>query len=65
MPRRNGRQLAVRLKSIRADMEVLIMAGHTDDAVLRNGVYESAMNYLQKPFTPASLTQKVREVLQR
>jgi len=39
------------------------MSGYTDDAVLRHGVLEEGMAYLQKPFTPDQLARKVREVL--
>ena len=44
-------------------MHVLFMSGYTDDAVLEGGVLEPGMSFLQKPFTPPALANKVREVL--
>jgi DNA-binding response OmpR family regulator len=35
------------------------------DAIARHGMLEAGVAYLQKPFTIESLTQKVREVLDR
>jgi hypothetical protein len=39
------------------------MSGYTDDAILRHGVLEDGIPFLQKPFTPEVLARKVREVL--
>jgi hypothetical protein len=39
------------------------MSGYTDDALGRRGVLEEGISFLQKPFTAATLSGKVREVL--
>ena len=63
MPEMSGRELAEQLSPVRPDMKVLYMSGYTDDAVLRHGVQEERMPFLQKPFIPDALVLKVREVL--
>jgi nitrogen-specific signal transduction histidine kinase/CheY-like chemotaxis protein len=63
MPEMSGRQVADRLLQARADVKVLFFSGYTDDAIIRHGMLEPGLNYLQKPFTPESLARKVRQVL--
>jgi PAS domain S-box-containing protein len=63
MPEMSGAELAKEIAPIRPDMKVLFMSGYTDDSIVRHGVLESEMAFLQKPFTPESMAQKVREVL--
>jgi signal transduction histidine kinase/ActR/RegA family two-component response regulator len=63
MPRMSGRELAERMGPLRADLSVLYMSGYTDDAVIRHGVLGADTAFLQKPFTPAALVQRVRETL--
>ena len=65
MPQMSGRELADRLHQLHPEMGVLYMSGYTDDAVIRHGLSDTAMFFLQKPFTPSALAIKVREVLDR
>jgi CheY-like chemotaxis protein len=64
MPKMSGRELADRLVRERPDLKVLYMSGYTDSAVVNNGVLDGDMEFLQKPFSPAVLTRKVRQVLE-
>lgn len=63
MPGSSGRQTVERLRQTRSGFKVLFMSGYTDDAVVRHGVLQANVAYLQKPFTPTALARKVREVL--
>ncbi len=63
MPKMSGRALADRLIESYPELSVLFMSGYTDEAVLRHGVENAKVAFLQKPFTPATLLEKVRSVL--
>jgi two-component system cell cycle sensor histidine kinase/response regulator CckA len=63
MPELGGRDLALRLKTIRREMKVLFMSGYPDDTIVQQGVLEFGAAYLQKPFTPDALASKIREAL--
>ena len=63
MPKMSGRELAERFHVKRPDAKVLYTSGYTDGAIGDQGVLEPGTEFLQKPFSFADLTQKVRSVL--
>jgi PAS domain S-box-containing protein len=63
MPGMSGGELARRLRTQRPATRVLYMSGYADDAIFRHGVPEEEIAFLQKPFTAAVLSRKVRDVL--
>jgi CheY-like chemotaxis protein len=69
LPGISGRELAKRLTARRPKMRVLYMSGYTfsimAQGAAQGGMLEDGMAFLQKPFTPSALTDKVREVLDR
>jgi CheY-like chemotaxis protein len=63
MPSMSGRELVKKLLAQNGKMRVLYMSGYTDNVIAEGGVLEEGLAFLQKPFSPRALVQKVREVL--
>jgi len=63
LPGPSGREVATELTRLRPELSVLYASGYTDDEVVRHGVLEHGLAFLQKPFSQADLARKVREVL--
>jgi PAS domain S-box-containing protein len=63
MPRLNGPELADRITALRPGLKVLYMSGYTDRTIRLQGRLEGEAHFIQKPFTPGALTQKLRELL--
>ena len=60
----SGWDLRERLLALRPEIRVLCMSGYAYDAAVQHHILERGIPFLEKPFKPAALTQKVREVLE-
>jgi len=63
MPVMNGKELSAKLQLLRPGMKTLFVSGYSADIISRRGVIEAGVHFLQKPVSIASLTAKVREIL--
>jgi PAS domain S-box-containing protein len=63
LPGMGGRELSEIIKRARPHIKVLFTSGYTNDAVMLQGIVEQGVEFMQKPFTPDTLTRRVREVL--
>jgi signal transduction histidine kinase/CheY-like chemotaxis protein len=65
MPGMKGRELVGRLMEIRSNLKVLYMSAYTEDAAINIGVLNPGTEFIEKPFGPDDLANKIREVLTR
>jgi PAS domain S-box-containing protein len=63
MPEMGGRELADHLRELRPSARVLFISGYTNDEIVRRGLAESEIAFIQKPFSSDDFLRKVREVL--
>jgi PAS domain S-box-containing protein len=63
MPQMSGKELHDQIKSQLPQIKVLLMSGYTDDALAHHGVLDERLFFLEKPFSPAKLSGKVRGIL--
>jgi signal transduction histidine kinase/CheY-like chemotaxis protein len=65
MPGMGGRDLAEAVRARLPNVKVLFMSGYTADEILRRGVQEDEVDFLHKPFSNATLSAKVGELIRR
>jgi two-component system, cell cycle sensor histidine kinase and response regulator CckA len=63
MPEMGGEELAARVREMQPDVGIVLMSGFTESSVVLEGRIGEPNRFLEKPFTPASLTAVVREAL--
>jgi signal transduction histidine kinase/ActR/RegA family two-component response regulator len=63
MPHMNGPELAGALSATRPEMKVLYVSGYSANDISDHGVLKEDVQLLQKPFSPHTLLQRIREVL--
>jgi two-component system, cell cycle sensor histidine kinase and response regulator CckA len=63
MPGVSGRNLAEELRARRPTVPIVFMSGYTEDEVVKRGVRNGEVDFIQKPFAPNVLCEKIRQVL--
>jgi nitrogen-specific signal transduction histidine kinase/CheY-like chemotaxis protein len=63
MPHMGGRDLAARMAARNPGLKVLFLSGYANDPAFRKAVSTTAVDFLQKPFAPQELAQRVRRLL--
>ncbi len=63
LPDMSGRSLAAQLRAARPGLRIVYTSGYTDDRTVLRDVADAGFPFVQKPFTPAALLAKIREVL--
>ena len=64
MPVIGGLELARQLQALQPGLPVIFMSGYTDDEVVRRGLLERGVPFLEKPFSPELLARTLREVVE-
>nr|MBC8279060.1 PAS domain S-box protein [FCB group bacterium] len=65
MPDMNGKELVESVREFWPDIKVLFMSGYTYNVIAKKGIIESEVSFLQKPFDPKDILQKVREAIDK
>jgi two-component system, cell cycle sensor histidine kinase and response regulator CckA len=63
MPHMSGKELAERIQLLFSGTKILFTSAYAEGAIVHQGTLNPKMELLQKPFTPAALAQKIREIL--
>jgi PAS domain S-box-containing protein len=63
MPGMDGKTLAQRVTALRPGIKVLYASGYPEAVIAHRGVLDEGIHFLAKPFTPAALASRVRDLL--
>ncbi len=63
LPDRSGCDLALELASVSAGVKAVFISGYPENCITRQGLQYPGWSYLPKPFSAASLLQKIKEVV--
>ncbi len=63
MPGMNGKMLRARIQAEHPEIKTVYMSGYTDNVIVKQGMVEPGLAFIQKPFSMEGLARKVRRVL--
>jgi PAS domain S-box-containing protein len=63
MPGGSGKELGNELLKRKPDIKIIFASGYTENTVVHQGVVDAGTHFLPKPYGPAELARRVREVL--
>ncbi|MDD9302872.1 MAG: response regulator [Desulfobacter sp.] len=63
MPELGGKAFIQQAKTYVPGIKVIFVSGHTDHHIVHNGMLDPGVTFLQKPYSPNLLAEKIREVL--
>jgi DNA-binding NtrC family response regulator len=63
MPDMDGPELVKHLQSLRPHTRTLFMSGYTNETLGEHGIVSGNVNFIQKPFSPRVIAQRVRDIL--
>jgi two-component system cell cycle sensor histidine kinase/response regulator CckA len=63
MPNMNGREFVARARALQPEVKILFMSGYPEKEVGADGSLLIREPFLQKPFSPKALKEKIREIL--
>lgn len=62
MPLMNGKDAHDIIKKMKPDVKALLMSGYTNDIMLNKDLQKEGLHFLQKPFFPEKLFEKINEI---
>ena len=63
MPGMTGHELAGYVAKLFPEIQILYTSGYTDDHIARQGLLESNIAFIQKPYSVNALSQKIEALL--
>ena len=63
MPLIGGKEMSEKFQLLHPESRLIFTSGYTDEVIVRQGMLEPGIHFIQKPYSLTTLTRKVREVL--
>jgi len=63
MPDMSGVDMMMQVNQINPGQNAIYMSGYTDEEIVRHGILDRGIRFIQKPFTPDALMLMIRETL--